>query len=404
MEIRSVTLFCEPDFSAAVADRFFAAVNSAFSVPVQSRRVALPPFPEWWNVAQGTGEQAAKVADKWLAAGADFISLGPVQLQHEIGWLKRLLGMIGVSGAIFGAAEIADRRGMINSERCASVARLILDISRLDEKGFSNLYFAALANCAPGSPFFPAAYHAGGAAGFALAVEAADLSLIAIQGAGTMDEARSGLIQSIEGVATTLSEASRRLAVEQGIPFRGIDFSLASFPTAERSLGSTLESLGLSRLGASGSLFAATFVAEALGRADFPRCGFSSLILPVLEDSVLAEQAAAGRLSLADLLSWSAVCGAGLDTVPLPGDTTVAQLTAVLLDVAALATRLDKPLTARLLPLPGLQPGDPVSFDFTYFADSRVMAVPGSGVTGLLQIPTTIAIESLTKQRHSRGE
>lgn len=402
MEIRTVTLFCEPDYPAAVAGRFFAAVNSAFAVPVQSRRVALPPFPEWWNVSQGIGAETEKVADKWLAAGADFISLGPVQLQHEIAWLKRLPAMIGASGAIFGSAEIADSRGAINVERCASVARLILEISRLDERGFSNLYFAALANCPPGSPFFPAAYHAGGAAGFALGVEAADLSLTAVQGASTLDEARSALIQSIESVAATLTEASRRLAVEQGIPFRGIDFSLAPFPTVERSLGSTLESLGLSWLGAAGSLFATTFVAEALGRADFPRCGFSSLMLSVLEDSVLAEQAAAGRLSLADLLNWSAVCGAGLDTVPLPGDASVAQLSAILLDVAALATRVDKPLTARLLPLPGLQAGDPVSFDFTYFADSRVMAVPGSGVTGLLQIPTTIAIESLAKQRQIR--
>ncbi len=399
MEIRSVTLFCEPDFPAAVAGRFFAAAPSAFAVPVQSRRVALPPFPDWWDSTLGTGEQAARVADKWLAAGADFISLGPVQLQHEIGWLKRLPAMIGVSETLFGAAEIADRRGKINIDRCESVARLILDISRLDEKGFSNLYFAALANCAPGSPFFPAAYHAGGAAGFALGVEAADLALVAVQAAATLDEARSGLIQSIESAAATLSEAGRRLAAEQGIPFRGIDFSLAPFPTAERSLGSALESLGLSWLGASGSLFAATFIAEALGRADFPRCGFSGLMLPVLEDSVLAEQAAAGRLSLADLLNWSAVCGTGLDTVPLPGDITLAQVTAVLLDVAALATRLDKPLTARLLPLPGLRPGDPVSFDFTYFADSKVMSIPGSGAAGLLQIPATIAIESLAKQR-----
>ena len=72
-------------------------------------------------------------------------------------------------------------------------------------------------------------------------------------------------------------------------------------------------------------------------------------MLPVLEDSVLALRAAEGQLTVSDLLSYSAVCGVGLDTVPLPGDTSEDTLTGILLDVAALATRLNKPLTARLI-------------------------------------------------------
>ena len=59
-------------------------------------------------------------------------------------------------------------------------------------------------------------------------------------------------------------------------------------------------------------------------------------------------------------------------------------LTAVLLDVAMLASRLNKPLTARLMPLPGLAAGDPVSFDFPYFADSRVMGIAGGDLDNLL--------------------
>jgi uncharacterized protein (UPF0210 family) len=63
-----------------------------------------------------------------------------------------------------------------------------------------------------------------------------------------------------------------------------------------------------------------------------------------------------------------------------------------LLDVAALAHRLDKPLTARLMPLPGLKAGDPVHFDFPYFADSRVLPVAGPGVRGLLGAGESIAL------------
>jgi hypothetical protein len=80
-------------------------------------------------------------------------------------------------------------------------------------------------------------------------------------------------------------------------------------------------------------------------------------------------------LTVKDLLLYSAVCGTGLDTLPLPGDTSAEQIAALLLDLSALALRLDKPLTARLMPIPGKQAGDPTHFDFPFFADSKVMAL-----------------------------
>jgi uncharacterized protein (UPF0210 family) len=96
---------------------------------------------------------------------------------------------------------------------------------------------------------------------------------------------------------------------------------------------------------------------------------------PVLEDSVLARRAAEGTLTIKDALLYSAVCGTGLDTIPLPGDTTSEQLVPLLLDLSALALRLDKPLTARLMPIPGKKAGDETNFDFAFFAQSKVMAL-----------------------------
>ena len=61
-----------------------------------------------------------------------------------------------------------------------------------------------------------------------------------------------------------------------------------------------------------------------------------------------------------------------------------------------LASRLNKPLTARLMPLPGLAAGDPVTFDFPYFADSKVMAIAGTGIEGLLVTETQLSINSIT--------
>jgi uncharacterized protein (UPF0210 family) len=89
-------------------------------------------------------------------------------------------------------------------------------------------------------------------------------------------------------------------------------------------------------------------------------------------------------LALSDLLLYSAVCGVGLDTVPLPGDVDEATLTGILLDTAALSARLRKPLVARLMPLPGLAAGDATSFSFEYFAPGGVMAVAAAETGGLM--------------------
>jgi hypothetical protein len=124
-----------------------------------------------------------------------------------------------------------------------------------------------------------------------------------------------------------------------------------------------------------GSLAAAAILTEAVDRADFPHTGFSGFMQPVLEDSILAKRAAEGILTIKDVLLYSAVCGTGLDTIPLPGDTTAEQITPLLLDLCALALRLDKPLTARLMPIPGKKAGDETNFDFAFFAPSRVMAL-----------------------------
>jgi uncharacterized protein (UPF0210 family) len=145
-----------------------------------------------------------------------------------------------------------------------------------------------------------------------------------------------------------------------------------------------MERLGLPAVGWHGSLAAVAIITDTLDRAEFRRAGFSGLFQPVLEDSVLATRAAQGVLTVKDLLLYSTVCGTGLDTIPLPGDTTAGQIYPVLLDLAALSQRLDKPLTARLMPVPGKFAGDVTGFDFPFFANSRVLALEAEPLSGLL--------------------
>lgn len=399
MDIRSATLFCDPDFTSEQISRFFTAVRPAFPYPVQSTRLATSPFPNWWPddllETPALQQHAQDLAQEWQAVGANYISLGPVLLRHDRRWIESIPALLAATEVLFATVEIADTAGNIDMGRCQQMGQLIQTVSRILPNGFGNLYFTALANCAPGSPFFPVAYHQGGAAHFAIAVESADIALQAIQAARTVTEARQNIVQAIETAVSHIVPVAQKIAKALQIPFSGIDFSLAPFPTDDKSLGGALEALGLPHLGGAGSLFAAGFVTEAIKRANFPSCGFSGLMLPVLEDSVLARRAADGLLTVQDLLSYSAVCGVGLDTIPLPGDVPAETITAVLLDVAMLASRLNKPLTARLMPLPGLAVGDATSFDFPYFANSRVMDIGNGRLDHLMTQAARFSINSI---------
>jgi len=213
----------------------------------------------------------------------------------------------------------------------------------------------------------------------------------------SLEDGRNNLIAEItkHGQALALI-ANKELS---SVNFFGIDFSLAPFPDDAHSLGRAVENMGVSKIGLHGSLAAAAILTEAVDRADFPHTGFSGFMQPILEDSVLAQRAAEGTLTIKDALLYSAVCGTGLDTVPLAGDTTAEQISPLLLDLSALAMRLDKPLTARLMPVPGKKAGDATSFDFAFFANSRVMSLDSVP----LNIPLSGNESFSLKEKRSNG-
>lgn len=104
--------------------------------------------------------------------------------------------------------------------------------------------------------------------------------------------------------------------------------------------------------------------------------GYSGLMLPVMEDVVLAQRAAEGRFSFRDLLTFSAVCGVGLDTVPVPGDTSEEVLAGVYMETATMAFRLNKPLSCRVLPQQGKVAGDVTDVASPYLCNTTVFSIP----------------------------
>ena len=384
MKIRSITYFCSPGWPLDVkilqaAGVFLAEAKGAFEAAgyeVQTTRLASMPFSRLLGARKIT--ETPRLAEMMGAAiqatGIDYAALGPALPEFPYSYLV-IPEAIAASQNVFFSGVMADAKTGLSLAAVRACAEVICRCAPITPDGFANLRFAALANVPPGAPFFPAAYHEGDVPAFALATEAADLAVQAFAEAKTVDDGRRRLIAAMEAHARKLVAVADLLKYRYSLHFGGIDYSLAPYPEESRSLGAAFERMGVPRVGLHGSLAAAALLAESIQRAHFPHAGFSGVMLPVLEDAVLARRAAEGILTVKDLLLYSAVCGAGLDTLPLPGDTTVEQISPLLLDLSALALRLDKPLTARLMPIPGKKAGDPTDFDFAYFANSRVMAL-----------------------------
>lgn len=400
MKTRSITYFCNPKYPLdekvlQKAGKFLTQAKSAYEAAgyeVQTVRLATIPFPKLLGAENinKLPEYTSQIADIAQQLNIGYVSLGPALpemprsyevIPDAIFISKNVFFggvMAGKTDSTRRVSESSDSRIHLSAVRaCANV---IVKSAPIDPNGFANLQFAALANVKAGAPFFPAAYHDKDKPAFAIATESADLAVQAFENAKSLEEGRKNLVDEIEKHGKKLAEVAKSLKVK----FYGIDFSLAPFPNDAHSLGNAVEKMGVPKIGLHGSLAAAAILTEAIDRADFPHTGFSGFMQPVLEDSVLAKRAAEGTLTIKDALLYSAVCGTGLDTIPLPGDTTAEQLVPLLLDLSALALRLDKPLTARLMPIPGKKAGDETNFDFGFFVNSKVMKLESESLKGSL--------------------
>lgn len=423
MKVRAVTVFAavgpvNPTPALRASGALAGSVLQALErqgIEVQTVRLALPPVD---TISTGT-DGASRLQDLAIALdtespayGFGFVSVGTIDTiaLPEREWqplLEVAPDLIRATNHVSITATVGTRTsssvGTIGMLACRMTGDVVAAIARTGNHGFGNLRFAAIANVGPHVPFFPAAFHdRGDGMAVALALECADLVEAAFTGAATLEDARTRLIDELTSVVNHVAAIAREaVATHAGARFTGVDFSPAPFPATGSSIGGAFEALGLPAFGGPGTTFVASFLTECLhevarrtgmtgqtAAGSFRPTGFSGLMMPVLEDATLAVRAAEGHLSIERLLLASTVCGLGLDTVPMPGDTDGATLGAIILDMATLAVRLDKPLTARLFPVPGSQAGDRVAWDFPYFAPSAAIPLHGSPPVGVIASST----------------
>jgi hypothetical protein len=396
VKIRAITLGLPID-DVLEGNRLDAAVRALREIEgrfvesgyeVQTVRLATSPLAESPVVKDAASfDSAARSLDAAFAQrGIQFASIGPLRWPRlgdsRAGESAAVLAAtLGSTSTISATIETGSASGVRGAPALAAGA-VVATLAANTPGGLGNFRFGSIAHCGPNIPFFPAAYHEDAPATITLGLEAAGLAREALAHATEPGRAMRTIYRA--GLRRVRRVGSAACA-EVGVRFGGVDLTPAPFPIDELSSGAILEDLGVERVGAAGTLAAAALLTRSLRGMGLPRVGFSGLMLPVLEDSGLAAAANDGLLSWPELLLWSAVCGTGLDVVPLPGDTSAEELAAMSLDVATLATTLRKPLSCRLFPVPGKRAGEMTEYDFPYFANARVLATRGLGASRLFE-------------------
>ncbi len=376
MKIRTITTGIPLPFSPYQLQRaakFNTACQTYFEAngyEVQTTRVSCQIWDEKREI-----DTILRLESEAQALGIEFLNLGTILpgKRYTETHLAHIADVIVQSETLFATVTLTTPSGDVASDIAESVARIIRQIAHQTDAGYGNLRFAALMNCPPNTPFFPAAYWHDTRTNFGIGWQAADLVQHAFTDAPNLDTALRNLKTVMETEGKKIVALAETLAQEWGIRFVGIDVSPA--PMGDESIAYAMEQQLPGYFGQRGTLRVAAGLTQTLKSLDLPLCGYSGLMLPVLEDVGLGARSEAGYFNLDSLLLYSTVCGTGLDTIPIPGDASISQIAAILTDVATLSIRLSKPLSVRLFPVPGCDADCLTEFDSPYLTNTTVMEI-----------------------------
>jgi uncharacterized protein (UPF0210 family) len=235
--------------------------------------------------------------------------------------------------------------------------------------------FTATAMLKPYAPFYPGAYFTDEDKRFSIGFQGASVvQEVFARTHGDFDASVNELTRQLTVHAKVAETVGTKIAASSGWSFMGVDPTPA--PLGDTSIGAAIESYTGAPFGSSGTMTAALIITTAVKAVPVRQIGYAGLMVPVMEDKRLAQRWAEGSYNTDALLAYSAVCGTGLDTVPYPGDLSEAQMVRIYGDVASLAWKWKKPLSARLQPVQGKKAGDRTEFEDEYLFNTTLHALP----------------------------
>jgi len=341
-------------------------------------RISTQPFPEYTRGLSRPDALAMLRSINDLAAQLRFSpNIGPAMVKDtdDTAPADLAIDILSQTGNRLNANIIVAGDDGIHWNAVKQAARIIKAVGERSQHGQGNFNFGATAMLKAYGPFYPGAWHPGGPRSFAIGLEAANVVMDVFARDHDPRTAGKALADALTLHMRAVEAAATKAAAGSGWTYAGIDPTPA--PGGQNSIGTAVESLIGAPFGSPGTETAAGIITRAVKDVAVKQTGYSGLMIPVLEEATLTKRWTEKTYGLDSILAYSAVCAGGVDTVPLPGDTSEETIARIVGDVATLAFKWNKPLAARLLPAPGKKAGDTTEFSGA-LSNAVIQPLPGA--------------------------
>ena len=358
---------------------------------VQSIRIVTNAFGEYLDTssilsAKKDLELISSILDKSTTSLRIRFAIGEAKTFDEVALLPELILAFGdLANACVNVS--LDENEILDNDLIVQSVKAVKKISEITPRGEGNFNFTVNFNCKPFIPYFPASYHNSDLENsYVLGLETPDL-LVEVLKEFNEKNPRLSHNESMASYSRILKEALSHHCknikdildkFENKTPFvfKGIDSSAAPSKNCS-SMVEVYKQMGLDSFGRSGTVEISSLLTKVFKSVkELPLVGFSGLMLAVVEDEGLALGTINKDFDIRTLLTNSAICGIGLDTVPIEGETPALKIEQIMRDTGTMAYRLKKPLTVRLFPVPSLKEGDITKFESDDLCNSAVLALP----------------------------
>ncbi|WP_072680323.1 DUF711 family protein [Arcobacter sp. LA11] len=358
---------------------------------VQSIRIVTNAFGEYLNTsslkkAKGDLKILSNLLNSFAGDNLRIrFAIGEAKTLNEIELVPELIKDFGDLCNICVNVPI-DEYNILDNELITHCSNVVRKISQITPRGEGNFNFTVNFNCKPYIPYFPASYHDSNLENsYVVGFETPDLLIHVLKEFNKNKnitnhqelfnnyyEIMSKALQyHVDNVKEILCSYKNN-----DFKFIGIDSSAAPSKNCS-SMVSVYEQLGVPYFGASGSVEASSLLTKVFkGVKNMPLVGFSGLMLAVIEDLGLSQGTVDKNYDIRSLLTYSSVCGIGLDTVPIAGDTSIDKISALMRDTGTMAFRLNKPLTVRLFPYPDKKAGELTEYESDDLCNCVILDVP----------------------------
>ena len=350
-------------------------IERELGIPIVNKRISVTPVAliasrEHELVAHALDEAAKAVGVNFIGGYSALVEKGMSESDSRL--IASIPEALASTDVVCSSVNIGSSRAGINMDAVRTMGEVIKRAAELtkDQGAIGCAKLVVFANAVGDNPFMAGAFHG---------VEEPDCVVsVGVSGPGVVDRALGSLAgASLDEVAEAIKKAAFKItragqlvgtmaSQRLQVPFGIVDLSLA--PTAELgdSVAHIMEHMGLSQVGTHGTTAALALLNDAVKKGGMMACsrvgGLSGSFIPVSEDKGMIDAVRAGTMSVDKLEAMTAICSVGLDMVAIPGDTSAELIAGMIADEAAIGVMNHKTTAVRVIPVPGMGPGDQVAF------------------------------------------